>query len=196
MPCKEILYSLVSMYHVVFQMACLPLKSMIVKCNVLHFGRSNPRYEYRLGEEPLESSPAEKDLGVLVDEKLNMSQQCALTAWKASGILSSIRSGVTSRGWEMIVPLYSGLVNSSSIPSGILHPGLQPLYRKDVELLERVQRRAMKMTRELEQLLYKDRLRKLGLCSLEKRRLQGHLTAAFHYLKKNCKNEGINFLLR
>ena len=115
------------------------------RCEVLHLGWDNPCYVYTLGEEPLESSPAEKDLGVLLDEKLNVSQQHVLAALKDSSVLGSTRGEVTSREREGIVPLHSALLRSH------LEPWVQPWgpqRRKDVELLERVQRRPTRMLSE------------------------------------------------
>ena len=152
-----------------------------VKCKVLHLGRRNPRHLYRQEGAVLESSPTEKDLGVLMDEKLNMNQPCTLADQKGNGILASIRRGVASRDREVTVPLYSALVR----------PHMEycvqvwnPQYKKDRELSERVQRRATKIIRGVEHLTHKDRLRELDLFSLEKRRLQGDLFAALPVFKR------------
>jgi len=111
-------------------------------CRVMHLRRNNGMCQYR---------SAERDLGVLMDSRVAPSQQCALVAEEANGILECIEKSVASRSTEVILPLYSVLVR----------PHLEycvqfwaPWYKKDRDLLERVQQRAAKLIKGLEHLSY------------------------------------------
>ncbi|PKU46496.1 hypothetical protein llap_3215 [Limosa lapponica baueri] len=117
------------------------------KCRVLHLGQGNPRCQYRLGDKETESSPDEQDLGVPLDEKLDMSWQYALTAQKTNCILGCIKRSMANSSREVILPLCSAL----------MRPHLEfwvqlwsPQYRKDNCLLEHFQRKATKMIKGLQ----------------------------------------------
>ncbi|KAK4816332.1 hypothetical protein QYF61_015016 [Mycteria americana] len=133
------------------------------KCWILYLGQSKAGCKYKLGEEWLESSPAERDLG------LSMSQQCALAAKRANRTLGCLKHSITIRSREGIIPLYSALVQ----------PHLEccvqfwaPQFEKDVKVLECVQRRATNLVKGLEGMSHEEQLRTLDSSSLEKRRLR------------------------
>ena len=105
-------------------------------------GCGNNYYEYKLGDIRIEHSPDEKNLGILVYGKLDMSQQCALTAQKAICILGCIKRSATSRSREVILPLCSALMKPHLEHCIQI---LSPQYRRD--LLEHDQRRATETIR-------------------------------------------------
>ncbi|KAK4820681.1 hypothetical protein QYF61_003601 [Mycteria americana] len=138
------------------------------KGRILHLGQSNAGYKYKLGEEWLESSPAERDLGMLLDSRLSMSQQCALAAKRANHILGCIKHSITSWSKEFWAPQ----------------------FKKDVKVLECIRRKATKLVKGLEGTSYEEQLRTLGLSSLEERRLRGNLIALCSFLRRGSGEGG------
>lgn len=123
---------------------------------------------YRLADEGLESSPAENNLEVLDDSKLNMNQQCALASKRTNCILGCIRHGIASQ-------LRQGTVPSCSV---FVRPHLEfcvnfwaPQYKKDVKILESTQSRAIKIVKDLK---YEEHLGSLDLLSLEENEGRPH----------------------
>ncbi|KAK4816190.1 hypothetical protein QYF61_012655 [Mycteria americana] len=152
---------------------CKVVSSHSSLTKVLHLGQGNPKHGYRLRDEGIESSPAEKDLGILVYAKQNMTWQCALTVQKANCILGCIKRSVARRPREVILSLYSAL----------MRPHLEycvqpwgPQHKKDRDLLKQAER--------------------VGLFSLEKRRLWGDFTAAFQYLKGAYRKDREGLFIR
>ena len=135
--------------------------------------------------------PAKRVLGVVVDGKVDINKHCALVALKSSHTLGCIHESVASRSREVVLPLHLVLLRHY-LEYFVQIWSLQ--YRRDMDLLEGVQRRATKMMQGIEHHFYENRPRELRLFSLEKRRRWGDLIVAFHYLKGSCKREGDRLL--
>ena len=171
------------------------------KCKCLHTGHRNLNVNYKMGDTVLGTTVKEKDLRVTISADMKVSEQCGIAASKGNQILGLIRRNITYKGKKLIIPLYKAIVRPHleyCIQAWI------PYRKKDIDTLERIQRRATKMIPELRDLSYEERLKECGLTTLETRRLRGDQIEVFKILngyenidrniffslKKDCRTRG------
>ena len=149
------------------------------KCKCLHTGHGNLNVNYKMGDTVLGTTVKEKDLGVTISADMKVSEQCGIAASKGNQILGLIRRNITYKGKKLIIPLYKAIVRPHL---EYCIQAWRPYRKKDIDTLERIQRRATKMIPELRDLSYEERLKECGLTTLETRRLRGDQIEVFKIL--------------
>ena len=149
------------------------------KCKCLHTGHRNMNVNYKMGDTVLGTTVKEKDLGVTISADMKVSEQCGIAASKGNQILGLIRRNITYKGKKLIIPLYKAIVRPHL---EYCIQAWRPYRKKDIDTLERIQRRATKMIPELRDLSYEERLKECGLTTLETRRLRGDQIEVFKIL--------------
>ena len=134
---------------------------------------------YKMGDTVLGTTVKEKDLGVTISADMKVSEQCGIAASKGNQILGLIRRNITYKGKKLIIPLYKAIVRPHL---EYCIQAWRPYRKKDIDTLERIQRRATKMIPELRDLSYEERLKECGLTTLETRRLRGDQIEVFKIL--------------
>ena len=140
------------------------------KCKCIRIGHGNVDEEYKMGDAVLSRTTKEKDLGVTFSVDMNVSEQCGIADAKGNQILVLIRRTIKYKGKQLIAPLYKAIVRPHL---EYCIQAMMPYRKKDIDKLERIQRRATKMIPELRDLSYESRLLECGLTTLETRRLRG-----------------------
>ena len=148
----------------------------IGKCKSIHIGHRNMDKEYKMGDAVLGKTTQEKDLGETFSADMKVSEQCRIAASKGNQIIWLVRRIVTYKEKQLIVPLCKAIVRPHL--EHCIH-AWRPYRKKDIDKLERIQRRATKMIPELKDLCYKSRLSQCGLTTLDTKRLRGYQIEVF-----------------
>lgn len=154
------------------------------KCKALHLGSNNPHSQYHMPKSDgsthtLQAVTSEKDLGVTIDDKLKFSDHVNSAVSKANRVLGALRHSFKYMNSTILLKLYKSMVRPHlEYASCVWSPHL----KKDMDAIERVQRRATKLVPELRDLPYAERLRKLQLPTLLYRRKRADLTQTYKIL--------------
>ena len=150
------------------------------KCKVLHLGRNNKKFKYRLGDVEMQEANEEKDLGVWFDNSLKPAIQCEKAAKDANAALGMIAKSFHYRTKDVLVPLYKTFVRPKLEHASVVW---SPWLVKDINELERVQKRVMRMLVGMEGREYEEKLEEVGLTTLAERRVRGDMIETYKTLR-------------
>jgi len=156
------------------------------KCKVMHIGNNNNLSSYSMGGQDLEEVDEERDLGVIINNKFKVDRQCAKVTKKANQVLGLIYRTFACKNKNIMLKLYKSLVRPHL---DYCCQAWRPHLLKDINLLERVQKRATRMIEECKDMRYEDRLKELRLTTLETRRVRADLLEVYKIVNKL---EGVN----
>ena len=152
----------------------------LYKYKIMHFGYNNLNNIFILGGHILETADEGKDFGVMIRKDLKASSQCVKIVKTANQIVGMIKRTFIFKSKDNLLQLYKCLDR----PHMMYCMQVQnPYLKKEIDLLEGVQRRATKMILAYEHYGYEDRLALCQLSTLDGRRLRGDLIQAFKLLK-------------
>ena len=152
----------------------------VEKCQVMHIGYNNKKVNYEMDGKNLEEVDEEKDLGVIMQNDLKWNSQCTKAVKTANRVLGMIRQYFSYLNKDIALHLYKTLVRPHL---EYCVQAWRPHLKKDIELMEGVQRRAAKLVPSMRNYSYEERLKLFGLTTLETRRIRGDLIEVFKILK-------------
>ena len=163
------------------------LKFNIKKCGIVHYGRQSEVRSYEMSDGSttikLENKTEEKDLGVLFDPTLKFSKHISAVASKANRNLGLIRRTFSYMNEDMFRSLYKTLIRPHLEYANCVW---SPLLKRDINTIEKVQRRATKIIPSLRDRPYDERLRGLHLPTLAYRRLRGDMIQVYRIMNGLC----------
>ena len=153
------------------------------KCHVMHIGSNNPKNEYTMTDgnqlHNLDKVSSEKDLGILVDDKLKFSEHINVKVNKANQILGCVKHTFKHMTKDIFNLIYKSMVRPHLEYGSVIW---NPHLKKDMDAIERVQRRATKLVPGIKNLSYEDRLKSLELPTLKFRRDRADIIETYNIL--------------
>jgi hypothetical protein len=151
----------------------------VKKCKVMHIGFNNPAQGYTMDGQQLGVTEEERDIEVSVSRNLKPSAQCAKAAKTAQTVLSQVSRAFHYRDRHIFLRLYIQYVRPHLEFSAA---AWSPWHESDKTTLERIQKRAISMISGLKGRTYEERLKELGITTLEERRHQSDMVQTFKIL--------------